>query len=35
MADAREVIMHTLVAPLERGSMSAVPGVLEEEDYTR
>ena len=35
MADARKVIMHTLVAPLERGSMSAVPGVLEEEDYTR
>ena len=35
MADARKVIMHTLVAPLERGSISAVPGVLEEEDYTR
>ena len=35
MADARKVIMHTLVAPLERGSMSAVPGVLEEEDFTR
>ena len=35
MADARKVIMRTLVAPLERGSMSAVPGVLEEEDFTR
>ena len=35
MANARKVIMHTLVAPLERGSMSAVPGVLEEEDFTR
>ena len=35
MADARKVIMHTLVAPLERGAMSAVPGVLEEEDFTR
>lgn len=35
MANARKVIMHTLVAPLERGSISAVPGVLEEEDFTR
>lgn len=35
MANSRKVIMRTLVVPIERGSHSAVPGVLEEENFTR
>ena len=35
MANARKIIMKTSVFPLETGSHSAVPGVLEEENFTK
>ena len=35
MANARKILMKTSVFPLETGSHSAVPGVLEEENFTK